>query len=232
MQKLIDLSQDIITGAPVYPGHPPTQVTPHDTHESTGASGRFTANYSYESEVISMSTHGPTHVDSISHIDPAPGAATIDKIPLEWFHTGAICLDMSHAPPRSYYSKAMIEEALAKAGLDIRAGDTVLLYSGHFRRTWPGDAYLTEYPGLDFEAAKYIFEQGAVCIGQDAPSIDSAATTGYPAHQACRIMQRLNIENLGDLSPVAGKRFRYIGLPLKIIGGSGSPIRAVAVVEV
>jgi kynurenine formamidase len=44
-------------------------------------------------------------------------------------------------------------------------------------------------------------------------------------------MQRLNIENLGDLSPVAGKRFRFIGLPLRIRGGSGSPIRAVAVVE-
>jgi kynurenine formamidase len=44
-------------------------------------------------------------------------------------------------------------------------------------------------------------------------------------------MQTLNTENLGDLSPVAGKTFTYIGLPLKIRNGSGSPIRAVALLE-
>jgi kynurenine formamidase len=44
-------------------------------------------------------------------------------------------------------------------------------------------------------------------------------------------MQTLNIENLGDLRPAVGKRFQFIGLPLKIRGGSGSPIRAVAVLE-
>jgi kynurenine formamidase len=44
-------------------------------------------------------------------------------------------------------------------------------------------------------------------------------------------MQTLNIENLGDLRPVVGRRFQFIGLPLKIRKGSGSPIRAVAVLE-
>jgi kynurenine formamidase len=44
-------------------------------------------------------------------------------------------------------------------------------------------------------------------------------------------MQTLNIENLADLSAVAGKTFQFIGLPLKIRDGSGSPIRAVAVLE-
>ena len=39
----------------------------------------------------------------------------------------------------------------------------------------------------------------------------------------------LNTENLCNLKQVAGREFMYIGLPLKIRGGSGSPIRAVAV---
>jgi kynurenine formamidase len=230
-RRLIDLSQDIITGAPVYPGHPKTEVIQWDTHESILESGRFAENVSYETEVIHMNTHGPTHVDSISHVDPNPGAPSIDKIPLEWFYTDAICLDLSHIPPKTFYTVEMIEEALNKDNLDIRKGDTVLLYSGHFQRTWPRDEYITEYPGLDYESAKFIFEHGAVSIGQDAPSIDCAITKSYPAHQLCRSMQRLNIENLGDLKPVAGKRFQYIGLPLKILKGSGSPIRAIAVLE-
>jgi kynurenine formamidase len=229
--KIIDLSQEIYTGAPVWPGHPETKVTVVATHEETRTSGRFTEDYSYTAEKIEMSTHGTTHVDSISHIDPSVDAPSIDEIPLDWFYTGGICIDLSHIPPRTEYTVEDIEEALDKYGLDIRKGDTVLLYSGHYGRTWGTDAWLTEYPGLSREAAEFIYGAGAINIGQDAPSHDRAGTTSYPAHQVCREMQTLNIENLGDLRQVVGKRFQFIGLPLKIRNGSGSPIRAVAVLE-
>ncbi len=229
--KLIDLSQEIFTGAPVWPGHPETKVTVVATHEETADSGIFTDNYSYTAEKIEMSTHGTTHVDSISHIDPREDAPSIDELPLSMFYTGAICIDLSHLPPKTYYTVEIIEEALAKDGLDIREDDTVLLYSGHYGRTFGTDAWLTEYSGLTREAAELIYGRGAINIGQDAPSHDCALTTGYPAHQVCREMQTLNIENLGDLKPVAGKRFRFIGFPLKIRRGSGSPIRAVAVLD-
>ena len=229
--KIYDLSQELYTGVPVWIGHPPTEVTVVATHEQTRTSGRFTENYSYTSEKISMCTHGTTHVDSISHIDPTPGAPSIEKIPLDWFYTEAICLNLTHVPPKSYYTVEMIQAALAKDGLEVKKGDTVLLYSGHYGRTFPTAAYLTDYSGLSLEAAEYLYGTGAINIGQDAPSHDCALTTSYPAHQVCRRLQRLNTENLGDLSPVAGKRFRFIGFPLKIRDGSGSPIRAVAVVE-
>jgi kynurenine formamidase len=229
--RLFDLSQEIYSGAPVWPGHPETKVTVVATHEETRVSGRFTENYSYTAEKIEMSTHGTTHVDSISHIDPSEGALSIDKIPLDWFYTEGICLDLSHIPPKTEYTVADIQAALDRYGLDICQGDTVLLYSGHYGRTWGTDAWLTDYPGLGREAAEFIYGAGAINIGQDAPSHDRAGTTSYPAHQVCREMQKLNIENLGDLRPVVGKRFRFIGLPLKIRSGSGSPIRAVAVVD-
>ena len=117
--QLIDLSQEIFEGAPVFPGHPETTITIVDTFEGTRP--RFTDGYGYTSEKIDMSTHGTTHVDSISHIDPATGAPSIDQIPLEWFYTSAICLDLSHLPPKTYYTVQMIEEALAIHGLDIPA---------------------------------------------------------------------------------------------------------------
>jgi kynurenine formamidase len=229
--KLIDLSQEIYTGAPVWPGHPETRVDVVATHEETVKSGRFTENYSYTAERIEMSTHGTTHTDSISHIDPTPGAPAIDEIPLDWFYTEAVCLDLSHVPPQTEYTVDMIKEALDKHGLELKKGDTVLLYSGHYVRTWGTPAWLTDYPGLGREAAEFIYGHGVVNIGQDAPSHDRGGTTSYPAHQVCREMQTLNTENLGDLRPVAGKRFRYIGFPLRIRRGSGSPIRAVAVLE-
>lgn len=230
-KRLIDLSQEIYTGAPVWPGHPETKVTVVDTHEETLKSGRFEDGYSYTAEKIEMSTHGTTHVDSISHIDPSPDAPSIDELPLDWFYTGAICLDLSDIPPKTYYTVEMIKAALEKDDLEIRDGDTVLLYSGHYNRTWGTDAYLTEYSGLNRESAEFIYGEGAINIGQDAPSHDCSLTNSYPAHQVCREMQTLNIENLGDLSLVAGKRFLFMGFPLRIRNGSGSPIRAVALLE-
>lgn len=229
--KLIDLSQDVFTGSPVWPGHPETKVTVVATHAETYHAGIFEGDFSYTAEKIEMSTHASTHVDSVSHLDPDPEAATIDELPLEYFYTGAICLDLSHIPPKTYYTVEMIKEALEKDGLDIREGDTVLLYSGHYARTFGTPDYIATYPGLSEESARFIYEQGAINIGQDAPSHDCSLTNSYPAHMVCREMKTLNIENLGDLKPVAGKRFRFIGFPLKIRQGSGSPIRAVAVLE-
>ena len=70
----MDSSQDIFEGTSVWPGHPETKITVVDTHESTRQSGRFEEDYGFTAEKIEMSTHGTTHTDSISHIDPAPEA--------------------------------------------------------------------------------------------------------------------------------------------------------------
>lgn len=226
--KLIDLSQEIFDGAPVFPGHPQTRIMMVDTFEQTRL--RFTEGYGYMTEKIDMSTHGTTHIDSISHIDPLPGALTIDRIPLDWFYTEAICLDVSDEPPKTYFTVRMIEDALQKDGLEIRLGDTVLVNSGHYERYWGTPNWLTDYSGLTREAAEHIFMRGALNIGQDAPSIDCVLTTSFPAHQVCREMQRLNTENLANLRPVTGKRFLFVAFPLKIRQGSGSPVRAVAIV--
>ena len=48
----------------------------------------------------------------------------------------------------------MVKEALAKDGLEVKKGDTVLFYSGHYERTYPTPAYLTAYSGLGREAAE------------------------------------------------------------------------------
>lgn len=227
--RLIDLSQEIYEGMVLWTGHPPTRIHVHATHEQTAA--MFEESYSFTAETLTLTTHAGTHVDSISHVDPRPAAPSIEQLPLEWFYTSAICIDLSHLPPRSLYSVADIQTALATHRLSILPGDTVLMHSGHFLRTRDTPAYATEYSGLSRAAAEFIYGAGAISIGAEAPSIDVAGTRSYPAHLVCREMQRLNIENLADLSAVVGKRFRYIGLPLAIRHGSGSPIRAIAVIE-
>jgi len=74
-------------------------------------------------------------------------------------------------------------------------------------------------------------------IGCETPSIDNPvamaldADPAFPAHRACRDRGMLNTENLANLEAVVGRRFTYIGLPLKLKGGTGCPIRAIAIVE-
>ena len=89
-----------------------------------------------------------------------------------------------------------------------------------------------EYSGLSYNGAKWLAENGVVNIGVDAPAIDlTPDDTDFSAHLVCGEYNITNTENLCNLDQIANKRFLYIGLPLKIREGTGSPIRAVALLE-
>jgi kynurenine formamidase len=231
--KLIDLTQEIYQGMPVYPGHVKTVLWYNDTHEETQS--RFPKEYmfhSYASMGMLLSDHGPTHVDSVFHVTPE--GKTIDNLPLEMFYTEAVCLDFSHVPPDEFITLKDVKDALKKDNLTIKKGDTVLMYTGHYNRSYGTGDWLYKYTGLDMDAAKWLGDQGVLNIGADAPSIDSSKamdTRYYPGHIVCAEKHILNTENLANLEKVAGKRFIFSGLPLKIRGGTGSPIRAVAIIN-
>jgi kynurenine formamidase len=94
--------------------------------------------------------------------------------------------------------------------------------------------WLLQYPGIGEAAMLWMADRGVVNIGVDSPSIDSSAemkNKNYPAHRVCRERKILNTENLAHLDKVVGKRFDFIGFPLLIRKGTGSPIRAVAVLS-
>src|SRR5262249_37740533 len=95
----------------------------------------------------------------------------------------------------------------------------------------------TEFAGLDGAAMNFLADAGVVNVGTEAFSIDNPAATlpdadpPYPAHQVCRDRKVLNTENLIIPRELIGRRFTYIGFPIKIVGGTGGWIRAVAVLD-
>ena len=95
--KIIDLSQEIYTGMPVYPGHAKTVIWEHMSHEESGR--MLGTGFSYRSSGIMMCDHGPTHIDSVSHLSKDADAPSVDEIPLEHCITSAICLDVSDMAP-------------------------------------------------------------------------------------------------------------------------------------
>ena len=105
------------------------------------------------------------------------------------------------------------------------------MYTGHYDKNFDTDLYQTAYSGLSYKGAQWLAEKGVVNIGVDAPAIDHPSDTDFSGHYACGEYGITNTENLCNLHLLKGKRFLYFGLPLRIRGGSGSPIRAVALIE-
>src|SRR4051812_15535194 len=69
MPRLVDLSQEIYQGMPVYAGHLKTVIWQHHSHEDTAP--QFDSDFSYQSLGLMLCDHGPTHVDALSHLDPS-----------------------------------------------------------------------------------------------------------------------------------------------------------------
>ncbi|SDF98352.1 Kynurenine formamidase [Fontibacillus panacisegetis] len=220
---LIDLSQEIYQGMPVFPPHQKTMIFPNMSHEEAKAKLGF----EFATNNLLINEHGPTHSDAIYEYDK--NGATIDEMPLEYFYGPAICIDVSHVAPDSYITADILQSQITKASLHIERGDIVLLYTGHYNRSYGTEEWLTRHTGLDYGAAEWLAKQGVVNIGIDTPSIDKPDDMNFSGHLICRNYALTNTENLCNLDQVAGQRFLYFGLPLKIRKGTGSPVRAVAV---
>ena len=227
--KLIDLSQEIFQGMSIFPMHQRTFIMTNMTHEENmELTGSPTLGFSARN--LLLSEHCGTHSDGVSEFKPS--GTTIDKMPLEHFWGSAICIDVSHVRHPKYIEPRDLEEAVRKSGQEIQRGDIVLLFTGHHDRHYGTDKFQTDYTGLSYEGAKWLAEQGVMNIGVDAPAIDlTPEDINFSGHLVCGEYNITNTENLCNLDKVLNKRFLYIGLPLKIKDGSGSPIRAVALVE-
>ncbi|MGB3634515.1 MAG: cyclase family protein [Rubrobacteraceae bacterium] len=229
MTRLIDLTQEIYQGMYVYPGHLKTVVWDHHLHSETEKN--FEGGFSYRSKGLLMSDHGPTHVDALHHLDPSEAAPSIDEMDLNLFYGDATCIDLSHVEPRNYISDTDLDEAVEKAGVVVGEGDVLLLYTGTYTRLYGTEDYLSQYPGLDEEGSNWIFEKGVKIFGVDSPSPDNPASRTYPCHMMCRERGITHYENLANLDQLVGKRFTFAGFPLRIRRGTGSPVRAVAVLD-
>jgi kynurenine formamidase len=227
--RIVDLSQEIYHGMPVYAGHQKTVIWQHHSHADTAPN--FDSDFSYQSLAILLCDHGPTHVDALSHLDAREGATTIDKMPLETFCGQGTCLDISDLAPRQYCNAERLDRALAEAGGDLRPGDVLLLRTGSADRFGGTPAYPVEYPGLDESAASWLGEHEVKIFGVDSPSPDNPADRIYPVHLFCREHGITHYENLANLGEVVGRRFMFFGLPLRIRSGHGSPVRAVALLD-
>ena len=228
--EIVDLSRDIFHRTQTHPSHPPVIMTVWNDHSEKKIAGDTV--FTSKAMSIAFSDHAGTHVDAPVHFDPRPDALSIDQVPLEKFITEAFCVDLRDTPLGHAVTVEELSAAVAATGETIKPGDTVLILLGTNARLLGKPGYAHDFAGLSIEAIHWLADQGVGMFGVEAISPAPEGELNFKAHMACAERGITHMECLANLEAVAGRgRFRFIGLPLKIRGGTASPIRAVAVFE-
>jgi kynurenine formamidase len=226
-RTVIDLSREVYEGMPIWPGHQIPYMMVNQTHDGFRRRYGTTAGFEYHSWLISE--HTGTHADAI--LEYADEGLPIDRTPLEYYYGEATCIDVSHIRHPDYITVGDLRAAVDAGGQEIRKGDILLLETGQGERTYPSREFVEVYTGLDREAATWIAEQGVVNIGTDSVSVDHSDDLEFSAHMVCAEYRIVVTEILTNLAALVGKRFEFYGLPVKFRDGTGSPIRAIAILD-
>lgn len=236
--KLVDLTH-VFSEETIY------WVTAKEFHLDTVAHGETDKGFFYAANNFSTAEHGGTHIDAPIHF--AKEGQTVDEIPIEHLIGEAIKVDVSSRAMSDPEYLVSIDDFLEweKAeNMQIPKGSIILLETG-FSKYYPNKLkYLgTEmrgpeavkdlhFPGLAPEAAKWLVENRNIhAIGIDTPSIDYGQSTDFESHVILLSENIPAFENLTNLEQLPNKDFVIIALPMKIKGGSGGPLRIVALLK-
>ena len=203
---------------------------------------RTPAGYYYAANNFSAAEHGGTHLDAPVHF--AEGKWTADQIPLDHLVGDAVVIDVQTLADSSADYRIDREELAdweRRYGA-IPAGAIVLFRTG-WGRHWPDRAkYLgttrigpdavkeLHFPGIDSSAASRLVELRVRAVGIDTPSIDYGQSSTYPTHRVVFAANIPAFENVANLDRLPVKGSFVVALPMKIKGGSGGPLRIVALV--
>lgn len=210
-------------------------------HLQKVADGMTPGGYYYAANTFSTAEHGGTHLDAPVHF--SKGAHAVDAIPLDQLIGAAVVVDVAAkcAADADYRVTVGDLQAFEQAHGPIPDRAIVLIRTG-FSARWPDAArYLgtdergqaavakLHFPGLHPDAATWLVANRKIAaLGLDTASIDYGQSTAFESH---RILYERDIpafENLASLDRLPAAGAYVVALPMKIRGGSGAPLRAIA----
>lgn len=233
--KWIDLTHDFDTSTIYWPTNVPFS---HDTVFY----GMTENGYFYSSFKFAAEEHGGTHFDAPVHFKE--GQHFIHEVPVEQLHGPGIVVDVTKqsAENRDYLVSASDFENWEKLHGKIPHGAIILLNTG-FGKYWNDQLKYTgtlkkgkegvddlHFPGLDPDAATWLAENRQINgIGLDTPSIDYGQSKDFQTHRILCAAGLTMYENVANLDQLPASGAYIVALPMKIKGGSGSPLRIVAI---
>ncbi|WP_053978198.1 cyclase family protein [Mangrovimonas xylaniphaga] len=237
-KTIVDLSHD-------YSRETVYWVTAKEFEKDTVFMGPTDKGYFYSAFNISTAEHGGTHIDAPIHF--SKNGQSVEELPLEHLIGTAIKIDVSSKALQNPDYLISIEDLTdweTKEGKPIPDSSIVLLQTG-FSRYYPnkmqylgteerGESAVAKlhFPGLSPEAAEWLVTNRNIhAIGIDTPSIDYGQSQYFKSHVVLLSKNIPAFENLTNLNLLPSKGFEIIALPMKIKGGSGAPLRIVALLN-
>ncbi len=233
--RWIDLTHDFDENTLYWPTNKPFS-------KDTVFYGLTDKGYFYASFIYSAEEHGGTHFDAPLHFGH-PDSPTVEQIPLEQLMGPGVVVDVSEKALADRDYLVSVEDLLdweSRYG-SIPRGAIVLLHTG-YGQFWPDPVAYTgtdlpgeegvanlRFPGLDPLAAQWLVDNRDIhSIGLDTPSIDRGQSEYFKAHRILCDAGITILENVARLDQLPGSGSFIIALPMKIKGGSGAPLRIIA----
>ena len=203
------------------------------------AFGPTEAGFFYSANAYAAPEHGGTHLDAPIHF--AEGRRTADQVPLDQLVGRAVVIDVAakaEANPDYTLTREDVAAFEAKHGT-IPEGAIVLLRTGWGSR-WPdrkrylgddkpGDVTHLHFPSYGRDAAQFLVQTRQVgVLGVDTASIDHGPSKDFIVHQIAAAANVPGLENVANLQELPATGAWVVALPMKIAGGSGGPVRIVA----
>jgi kynurenine formamidase len=193
----------------------------------------------YAANAFCAPEHGGTHLDAPIHF--AADHWTADAIPVDRLIRPAVVLDVTAgvAGNRDYRATADDVRRFEARHGRIPSGAIVLLRTGwsaywpdrarYFGDDTPGRTTDLHFPSWGRDAAAVLVrDRDVAAIGVDTPSVDYGPSQDFPVHRVVSAANVLGLENIANLEQVPETGAWVAALPMKIAGGSGGPLRIVA----
>ncbi len=234
--RIVDLSHSFDDKTPYWP------TAPSGFELKTVHKGKTPAGFFYSAYSFCAPEHGGTHLDAPVHF--AEGARATEEVPLSQLVAPGVVIDVSTKAAADPDYRLNVADVRAWEALHgaIPAGAIVLLRTGWASR-WPdrkrylgddtpGDASRLHFPSFGPEAAELLVRERKVgALGIDTASIDYGPSADFAVHQVAAAANVPGLENLARLDQLPETGAWIVALPMKIRGGSGGPLRAVAILR-
>ena len=204
-------------------------------------SGPTPAGWFYAANRFCTPEHGGTHLDAPLHF--AFGKRSVDQVPLRQLVAPGVVIDVREQCAKEADYRLVPGDLAAWEAVHgrIPPGAIVLLRTGwetrwgdrkaYFGDDTPGDATHLHFPSFGADAARWLIEErGIGALGVDTASIDHGPSTDFAVHRIAAAREVPGLENVKNLGALPARDFWVVALPMNIGGGSGAPLRAIALV--
>jgi kynurenine formamidase len=251
--KVYDLGQPYFPGMPHHPNHPPFAFSLTKKHGDV----MYPNQVSSANDLFATGTHTGTHLDSLGHISKGGKLfGNVQASRVQSYSGGlkgvgiditppvvrrGILLDVARAlgkkvlPPAFPIARKELERTVAKEGVFLKAGDVLLIRTGWATYWKDAKKFVSNErgaPGVNLEGAKWLAGHKITFTGSDTTADEKTPAHDLPVHSFLLTQKGIQIMEMLNLEGIAKDRvyeFLFVALPLRIIGGTASPIRPAAI---